>query len=173
MINKLLYKITGRLPVRLINVNDAPYLERYHVGTAFGWKIYLHRFVSSDGEHHLHNHPWRHGLSIILSGGYTEEVAVDVCPHASASGMIVTRVERRWFNRVDGAYIHRIAESLPNTWSLFMHGPRQVVDGGRLKGWGFFERCDTGDTRYTPAQVSDQNWHMNAPIGRDSFRVKL
>jgi hypothetical protein len=142
MINKLLYKLTAALPCRIICLDGVPYMERYYVGQVRSVTIYLHRFVSSDSEHHVHNHPWRRGLSLILAGSYLEERAVDMTG-VSRSGCLTIKRRVRWFNQVNGNTFHRIHDAQPGTWSLFMHGPRQIIryDSGRLraKGWGFFD----------------------------------
>lgn len=166
-LNKLLYKLTGGLPCRVICLGDVPYLERYYVGKVFGVTIYLHRFVSSDSERHVHNHPWRRGLSLILAGSYVEERATDMS-NISRSGCLTTMTRRRWFNRVDGNTFHRIHRAEPGTWSLFMHGPRQQINGDLYglgpkidKGWGFF---DNG--QFTPHTSSPPDWHLTAHHGR-------
>lgn len=91
MMSKLLFKLTARLPCRLIQLDSGPYLERYYLGTLLGVTFYLHRFVSSDTERHLHNHPWGWGRALVLAGGYVEESVHDICPHANDSGCIMQR----------------------------------------------------------------------------------
>ena len=139
MLNKLLYKLTALLPCRLIKLDAGPYLERYYLGQLFGVTFYLHRFVSSDSERHIHNHPWKWGASLIVAGNYLEERCVDICPSIEGSGCLTSVARRRWFNRFDGNTFHRISDAKPGTWTLFFHGPRVKVGGG-LKGWGFLER---------------------------------
>lgn len=143
LIDKLLYVLTARLPARLIKLDTGPYLERYYVGTLFGVTFYLHRFVSSDTERHLHNHPWTWARALVLSGGYLEESVVDICPHAGPDGVITKKTRVRFWNTVNGNLFHRISEAKPGTWTLFFHGERQQVDTGHYltpKGWGFLER---------------------------------
>lgn len=60
-------------PCRVIPSGGAPYMIRVYLGHWRGWRLYLHRFVSSDGERWLHDHPFA-GLAVVLSGGYVEEV---------------------------------------------------------------------------------------------------
>ena len=124
--NKLLFWLTGFLPVRYIDDGERRYLERYYVATIFGLRIYIHRFVGSDPERGLHDHPWSRALSLILSGFYYEH---------TRSG--VRRV--RWINTLTGDTFHRVvlptAGGLDNEcWTLFMH---PAVD---VKKWGFLER---------------------------------
>lgn len=175
MLNHILYALTASRPVRHIKLDSGPYLERYYLGQWRGITFYLHRFVSEDTERHLHNHPWGWGQSVILSGGYTESVATDICPSAGPSGCTVETRKVRWFNRVDGNHFHRIGEAEPGTWSLFFHGPRSRVRVGSAsvaKGWGFLER--KGDrTEFMPWPSANTNWWTTAPLGRESGRVKL
>ena len=69
----LLMWITSFLPARVISDNGHPYLERYYVCTLLGVRIYLHRFVGSDPDRGVHDHPWAWARSIVLAGWYLEE----------------------------------------------------------------------------------------------------
>lgn len=140
MIAKLLYNLTARLHCRLINLPSGRYLERYFLGDHFGRTWYLHRFVRNDSERHLHNHPWRKGWSLILTGWYDEEGATDICPHAGPAGVMTEVHRRRWYNRIDGATVHRIVAARAETWTLVCTSERQRLPDGSLKGWGFFEQ---------------------------------
>lgn len=180
--NRLLYRLTAGLPCRRIEVNSRPYLERYYVGELLGVTFYLHRFVSNDSERHVHNHPWRRGCSFILSGAYTEEIAVDVCPIAGTdSGCLTMFKRRRWFNWVGGSTFHRIHNAAPGTWTLFCHGERERVGPQRrLKGWGFFSTAllnTDAATVFRPYAGSNgfrhTQWWNSAPAGRDVGRVPL
>lgn len=184
MINKLLYKLTAGLPCRLIpRDEDEPYLERYYLGQLFGVTFYLHRFVSSDEEPHLHNHPWNWGRALVLSGSYNEEVVTDLCPHATpagGSGCLTETRRVRWWNSVNGNHFHRIANAQPGTWTLFFHGARTRVRMGqcsKLKGWGFLENFYGvgihNVTIFRPFPVTSGEWWLKAPKGRDSAREPL
>ena len=179
MINSLLYRLTASLPCRLIELDSGPYLERYYLGKLLGVTFYLHRFVSSDSEEHLHNHPWTTGAAIILSGAYTEEVAVDICL-AAKGGVITQKKRRRWFNRVDGNKFHRIHAAAPGTWTLFFHGERARINLGGAsvaKGWGFLDkqyligRHET--VVFTPWPISASDWWTDAKTGAEIGRVEL
>lgn len=180
--NRLLYRLTANTPARLIKLDGRPYLERYYVGRLFGVTFYLHRFVSSDSERHLHNHPWGWGRALVLSGGYDEEVVTDLAPSAGPSGCAVTTRRVRFWNRVNGNHFHRIANAAPGTWTLFFHGRRVELpfEGGPgyvSKGWGFLERVEAGDgyaTGFFPFKHSPSGpWWLDAPKGRDVGREAL
>lgn len=175
MINKLLYRLTAGLPCNLIKINGAPYLERYYVGSLLGVTFYLHRFVSCDGERHLHNHPWESSVAVVLAGSYLEQIATDICPHAGPSGFLVELRRVRWFNRIPGNKFHRIVSVAPGTWTLFCHSPRQRVGRGMAsveKGWGIAER-EGNVTIFRPHISSPANWPETAPKGRDARRERL
>jgi hypothetical protein len=129
LIEQILWKLTSRLPQRIIDEEGRPYLERYYVGTVFGYRFYLHRFVASDPDRGLHDHPWQRAYSIILSGTYTE----------------LTRIgpkQVKWFNTLTHDKFHRVLLSelkyedmiIPNPcWSLFFHTKDNINKWGFLK----------------------------------------
>jgi len=178
ILSKLLYKITGNLPCKLIKLDTGPYLERYYLGQLFGVTFYLHRFVSGDSEQSLHNHPWGWGRSVILLGSYLEERAIDLCPHAGISGCITERKRVRWWNVINANTFHQIHDAEPNTWALLFHGKRVLVNYGMAstpKGWGFLERTTLFGTHqgtlFKPFHSSNRKWWLEAPKGRDAGRV--
>ena len=117
-------------PCRVIPSGVAPYMIRVYLGHWRGWRLYLHRFVTSDGERWVHDHPFA-GLAVVLSGGYAEEVL-------PALGAEPRAFLRRWFNWITARKLHRISSVLPNTWTLFIHGPHR-------NKWGFLEPVETED----------------------------
>lgn len=170
MIRKLLYRFTARMPCRIISINGAPYLERYFVGRAFGITFYLHRFVSGDGDRDVHDHPWVWAVSWILAGRYVEEVLNWLC---LKNGFYSTsRTCRRFtFNSIGPGKFHRIAETEPETWTLFVHS-------SRIKHWGFFslDALEDGSpciVYHNPHDAADPDWHLNSPIGREAGRQPM
>lgn len=135
---KILFWLTDRLPMRIINDGERPYLERYYLFTILGWRFYIHHFVGSDPERCLHDHPWKKAYSFILSGWYIEESRIGI-------------KEVHWFNTLTGDTFHRVV--LPQIsvsedgvvgqllslydhgcapcWTLFAHSTPDV------KSWGF------------------------------------
>lgn len=178
MIKKLLYKLTSNLPCRLIKLDSGPYLERYYVGKLFNTTFYLHRFVSSDSERHVHNHPWTWGRALVLTGGYEQDEVCDLCPDLNTYGAL-TRVKKiRFYNKVNHNTFHRILSVKPDTWTLFFHGPRLQIDG-QDKGWGFLEKKKLAEWPYTPMTVftshksASDGWQNTAPKGRDAGRKAI
>lgn len=168
---RFLFRQAGKLPCRLIDINGQPYLERYHVGTLFGCRIYLHRFVRRDAERHVHNHPWRWALSLVLAGLYIEELATHDDP---ACGYQVKHRRVAWWNWISPTTRHRIFDVEPETWTLFITGPR-------FKGWGFYEVEEVIGTHgqlsaviFLPYGNTNHDWHQSAltgdQIGREPIR---
>ncbi|MCU7959449.1 MAG: hypothetical protein KZQ58_05500 [gamma proteobacterium symbiont of Bathyaustriella thionipta] len=163
---RFLYWLSGNLRCRIINGDHGePYLERYHImRLPGGGGIYLHRFLASDPDRGLHDHPWQRAFGLILSGGYEELRLID------GQGVLRQRKPGQ-YNFIRGHNFHRII--LPQqrqAWSLFMHS-------GKNKGWGFLE-IDSGNNHYRPhdAQQADgvhANWWQTARKGKHSVRHSL
>jgi hypothetical protein len=155
LLNRLLYKLSAYCRCRVINGPDQqPYLERYHLlRLPFGYRVYLHRFVASDPGRGLHNHPWRHALSLVLCGSYQETRMLG----AQAENAL----HRRWlrpgrFNFISGEVFHRI--NIPENaecWSLFIHA-------AKARSWGFIEREEYRDHNEILAQASNPQWWKQA-----------
>lgn len=156
MIERLLFAITARLPCRLIDgEHGEPYLERYYLFGAFGWHAYLHRFVDSDPDRGLHDHPWDRAVSLVLTGGYDE-----MRPLADDPDQTFTRTLRPWhINRLRGTDFHRVVlrEGRP-AWTLFLHGPR-------VKGWGFAQHGDYRPMARDGGEFRHRDWWKDAPTG--------
>ena len=173
--NKFLYWLAGRLPARIISDGSVPYLERYYLFTILGWRFYLHRFVGSDPDRGLHEHPWTRAFSLVLHGWYFEE-------RRDGPRKV------RWFNSLTGDTFHRVVLPCPldgrpfqrpmcggpehepqNCWTLFFHR------AGSTKEWGFLNLSEDGKTKvfrpylYT-REGSQKGWWMKAPKGRDIAR---
>lgn len=158
---RLLLWLSARLPLRIISEGDKPYLERYYVCSAAGLRVYLHRFVASDPDRGLHDHPWKWAVSIILAGWYVEE---------RRDGDHV----RSWLNFLVGDNFHRVvlpAGGGADVWTVFIHR------AGKRKPWGFLRGPDeTGvltfhEFQYTGGEKSEERkWWLDAPLGRDEPR---
>ena len=147
LFNRILYRLSAYCRCRIISGPDEqPYLERYHLlRLPFGYRIYLHRFVASDPGRGLHNHPWRHAVSLLLCGTYQEtRMLTAESNHA---------LQRRWLraghlNFISGGVYHRINIAADaECWSLFLHAPK-------TRDWGFIRR------QQSRQQTSHQTFHQ-------------
>lgn len=170
---------SARLPCRLIQEEGQPYLERYYVGTPLGYRIYLHRFVASDPDRGLHDHPWTWALSIILAGWYFEERR-DTPNGAPRVVRGINRLTGDTFHRVilprdfcgglrneDALTAEEMAVLPADCWSLFIHRARHS------KPWGFLKRLPgTDGFTFLPVTYPDGgsrsgDWWLGAPLGRE------
>ena len=156
VIPRLLERLTARLPCRLIDGESGePYLERYYLFGLAGWHVYLHRFVDSDPDRGLHDHPWGSAVSLVLAGGYDEIRAERGNPRRSR----VRRVRPGRLNRLRGEDYHRVVlrDGIP-AWTLFAHGPR-------VKGWGFFQGGEYRSMARDATEFRHRDWWKTAPTG--------
>lgn len=119
----------GRAPDFIIGGADNPYMLRWWIipRNRF-FNIYLHRFLRSDDDRALHDHPWAN-CSYLLAGSYTEHtIAAGGVGHARVSSAGSLR-----FRRATSA--HRIDLHAGPCWSLFVTGPV-------IREWGF--HCPSG-----------------------------
>ena len=93
------------------------YLKDYSDGVTKP-AVLLHKFLSSDPDDALHDHPWGF-TSIILTTGYVEETERGM--HFIPPLSIITR---------DANHRHRV-HILKTTWTLVITGPKE-------KSWSFF-----------------------------------
>ena len=164
---RILYRFSAGLRCRLIRNEGRPYLERYFVGRLLGITVFLHRFLASDGDREVHDHPWRWSFAWVLTGGYREERMRHLDPERGwASDLRSIRAGR--INALGARSFHRVLEPQPETWTVFVHGPR-------IKRWGFLEAVPEGaGATYRPAAVaSGGDWKHTAPRGRDAGREPL
>jgi hypothetical protein len=86
-------------------------------------RAYLHRFVSSDPDRGLHDHPWPWAFSILLAGWYWE---------VTRSGS--HRV--RWFSTLPGDTFHcgvlPLDRGVDSVWTLLVHRARDATEWGIL-----------------------------------------
>lgn len=158
-IAELLRWLSARLPCRLIDGDGGePYLERYYLAGLFGCHAYLHRFVDSDPDRGLHDHPWRWALSLVLSGGYDEVRALD----ARHDSLRTRFVAPGRLNRLRGGDFHRVVLRAGRpAWTLFLHGPR-------VKGWGFVRDGVTYPMARDGADFRHRDWWREAPTGAEA-----
>ena len=158
MIRRLLFAYSNTRPVKVISDSDRRYLERYFVCSIFGVRVYLHRFVGSDPDRGLHDHPWAWAFSLILSGWYFEETR-----RTEGGGLRTVN----YFNFLTGDSFHRVVLplSLTEVWTLF------IVPAHDVKEWGFLrDRGQLGHVftpyNYGPAG-KPARWWEHAPKGKE------
>ena len=149
LIRRALYRISARLPCRIIADSGQPYLERYFVFQGLGVVIYLHRFVAADPDRGLHDHPWPWAFSCVLAGEYQE---------ARRSGMR----QVRWFNFLTGDSFHRVLlePGARSVWTLFVHR------NARVKPWGFWRDGAAEQAVWVRhGNTRPSRWWLEAPAG--------
>ncbi len=159
LVNRMLYRLSAYCRCRVINGPDRkPYLERYHLARLpFGYRVYVHRFVASDPGRGLHDHPWRHSLSVLLSGRYRETRMLGA-RHGNA-------LLQRWLgpgsvNFIGGDTFHRInLDPGRECWSLFVHAPT-------VKSWGFIKQQRYTDHEALIGEPGNPLWWRVAPRPR-------
>ena len=165
--NRLLFRISAYCRCRVINGPDEqPYLERYHLlRLPFGYRVYLHRFVASDPGRGLHNHPWRHAVSLLLCGSYRE---TRMLPANAGNALQHRQLRAGRLNFISGEVYHRI-NLAPGTecWSLFLHAPK-------TRDWGFIQRHRYQDHNEVVSQPSNPLWWKQAlrPIQCPQMRLQ-
>lgn len=151
-----------------------PYLERYMVarwGKNGQHTIFLHRFLDSDPDTGIHDHPWD-SKSFILAGGYLEKRLVHF---KNKSKVILRDIPALSFNTIRKNDFHQIIlkEKTP-AWTLFYHGER-------VKHWGFqnYTVNASDDTiekgEFIPFKDKTEpteRWETVAPKGMSSPREK-
>ena len=119
-----------RKPDFIIGPPEDPYMLRWWVVPRNKFfNVYLHKFLKSDSDEALHDHPWAN-FSFLLEGSYLE--------HTVLAGGVNQKVRydagALKFRRASTAHRVELIDGRP-TWSLFVTGP--VV-----REWGF--HCPKG-----------------------------
>lgn len=151
----------GRHPDVVINTRGVPYLCRWYVwppsarrsdprdnvyrtvkGNWFG--LYVHRFLQSDEDWALHDHP-RHNVSVVLERGYWEHIGGRRVWRAPGS-VVFRRATTP--HRIELEYQTGLPRYSHEALSLFILGPR-------VREWGF--HCPNGwvDQRVFHSMKSD------------------
>ena len=131
----------ARKPDFIIGGEDNPYLKRWWlIPRNRFFNIYLHKFLRSDDDRALHDHPWWN-VSYLLAGQYIE--------HMIRAGGVHSAVRYAAGDlRLRGATTaHRIEIDQP-CWSLFITGPV-------IREWGF--HCEKAGWRHWKDFVSQRD----------------
>lgn len=131
-------ELAATLPARHLHAEDGGvYLSRYKL---HGWmpdnqvvvpsSVYLHHIHRADSDTAMHSHPWEWSQATALWGGYTEQRGI-LLP----DGSLQAESERQLFVGrsfyMGAENVHRISSVQPDTWTLFMVGPKR-------SSWGFY-----------------------------------
>lgn len=101
------------------------YLERWTLGQAFGYGVYLHHFLGDDWAIDPHDHP-RRFISIGLKGWYYEDVF-----KAEGTLKSTKRFKAPWIRSFPASHLHRVrAVECGNVWTL-------VIVLRKSRYWGF------------------------------------
>ena len=92
--DRLIYRARCKAPDLVVGSPKRPYMHRWWlIPRNPVFNVYLHRFLRSDDDRALHDHPWP-SLSILLHGSYREHVerGASYCAvHAVPTGSSCTR----------------------------------------------------------------------------------
>lgn len=139
-----------RPPNLIIGTADNPYLLRWYLIPKNRFlNIYLHKFMRSDEDRALHDHPWA-SCSIILKNGYREHLPNNVVKIRRAGNIVFRRASqahRVELHRIPAPRTHKsdmvdsfcyamgIRSKPKPAWTLFITGPK-------VREWGF--HCPSG-----------------------------
>lgn len=146
-------------PDQVIGPASNPYLHRWYIIPKNRWlKIYVHKFLRSDEDRALHDHPWSF-VSVMLKGSYVE-VTDDKRMRRSAPEPLrwffgdrpVVFRRATWRHRVE-LLGHGWAQSETPCWTLIITGPH-------VRNWGFWCPGWPGE-RFVP-------WRQWGPGGCES-----
>lgn len=170
MWNSILYFLAGFLKAKAIKgPHGEPYLERHMLCRIGSHAIFLHRFLASDPDRGLHDHPWRKSISFILCGGYIEKRLVS---KGGRVWMAFKEVAAGSFNVIRGDDFHQVVlKAGQPAWTIFYHGPR-------VKSWGFAvskdgaataprEYVTEGYDEVSEGMAEDNPWEIGAPRARN------
>lgn len=137
-----------RKPDVVLGTAENPYMLRWWVIPRNPFlNIYLHKFLRSDDDRALHDHPWA-SMSFLLTGSYLEEVPADPVKWVeNGDRRTVKHLRKRWRPYFRGCEaIHRV-ELIPvggwnavppypqppvkPVWTIFVTGPWR-------RSWGFW-----------------------------------
>lgn len=196
--NEFLMELTKEMPMKQINITtkvpntskkldrlghlfedevvSKPYLQRYFAQKLNHIDIWIHRFLSADGERHVHSHPFEFCTGVLL-GGYDEEMLspdgikkmhkrFPVKTHQlELIDFIIGDCNPEFFAQLRSVDLydwHRIAEVQPETWTVMM------VDKRRLKTWHFMD--DNGNIE--TVMGSPRDWYKQyKPRGQNEGDV--
>ena len=139
----ILRRAQARSPDFVIGGNQDPYLQRWWlIPRNRFFNVYVHRFLRSDDDRALHDHPWLFNASILLEGGYREWFFVKHFNEMTGGNCIDFKDRSAGAVKLRfGGAPHRIELTQGPCWTLFITGPRYREWGFHCaKGWIHWER---------------------------------
>lgn len=127
--------VTGQPHVVLFQ-DEQPYLiRRFLIPRNSYFNIYLHKFVRSDYDEALHDHPWWF-ISLILKGAYTEYTPegrerrkAGSIAYRPATHMHRVQLDSHPVIATERTRVRPTRQEIP-TWTL-------IVTGKKVREWGF------------------------------------
>lgn len=125
VITKLLYLIKSR--VYILYTDDKPYLMRVYLKHKGKYPaVFLHKFLDSDQDRDLHDHPFLWSKSFILTGSYIETRL-----HSDKTTEYKRVLSAPAINNIAASDFHKVTLDKQPVWTLFIAGPI-------IKSWGFW-----------------------------------
>lgn len=151
-----LRKLLRGEPHQVIGGPNDPYMRRWYVIPRNPlFNVYVHKFLRSDDDRALHDHPWWF-VSLMLSGQYTEVTENARTVRSAPEPWRLFWGDRplafrraTWRHRVELVKPGRTASEVP-CWTL-------IVTGRRTRTWGFW--CKT------------KPWVLSGPPNVDPRRI--
>jgi hypothetical protein len=132
--------MTTKPDLTITNGEERPYLHRWWLipRNPF-FNIYLHRFLRSDYDDALHDHPWLFNASLLVEGSYREWIPekelleiggtlLQACQYPDYRDLKEGTFKFRW-----GKAPHRVELNHGPVTTIFFTGPR-------VREWGFYCR---------------------------------
>lgn len=142
--------VPKRPPDFYVGGKSNPYLCRWYLVPRNPIiNVYLHRFLRSDDDRALHDHPWV-SLSVALVGEAVEEtIAAGGVHHYQRIEAGCIRIRRaRFAHRLELPRWDDLEKSRPEFWTLFITGPRMRVWGFHCpRGWVDWKRFSAAEDR--------------------------
>jgi len=129
-----------RKPDFVIGNPDDPYMLRWWVIPRNKWFcIYLHKFLKSDDDRALHDHPWWN-ISLIIKGRDIENMPVNATDPRGDKKAVLRKAWRPIFRRAEASHQIELIPGDPPVWTIFIRG-REVREWGFWcpQGWRFWK----------------------------------
>lgn len=124
------HRLVSGQPHQVIGIGHDPYMHRWYLIPPNPWvKVYVHKFLRSDDDRALHDHPWSF-VSVMLRGSYREIIPGDVLLRCAPS---IAFRPAQWRHRVQLDWPAWSEREIP-CWTLIITGPH-------VRTWGFW--CKT------------------------------